>query len=178
VHLDGVLPDQLVLTGLRVGDRVDAHCTALGKTLLAGQIANPGDSEASRSATSSAPLVTPLADPSGPSLTQSVGASGLDREISRAEFERHTEATLDDPAKLMDDLRAVRLRGYATDLEEFAVGLRCVAAPVRDASARVIAAISLSGPSLRLDEETLHGEIATAVTAAASRLSSELGSPI
>ena len=85
---------------------------------------------------------------------------------------------LDDPAKLMDDLRAVRLRGYATDLEEFAVGLRCVAAPVRDASARVIAALSLSGPSLRLDEETLHGEIATAVTAAASRLSSELGSPI
>ena len=28
VHLDGVLPEQLVLTGLRVGERLPAHCTA------------------------------------------------------------------------------------------------------------------------------------------------------
>ena len=40
VHLDGVLPDQLVLTSLRIGNRVDAHCTAIGKALLAGEITN------------------------------------------------------------------------------------------------------------------------------------------
>jgi DNA-binding IclR family transcriptional regulator len=33
-HLDGEQPDQLVLTGLRVGRRLPVHCTALGKVLL------------------------------------------------------------------------------------------------------------------------------------------------
>jgi IclR family KDG regulon transcriptional repressor len=137
VHLDGVLPEQLVLTGLRVGERLPAHCTALGKVLLAD------------------------------------GAN----DVADRTFDRHTDSTLVDPVKLADELRAVALRGYAPDLEEFATGLRCVAAPVRDANARVIAAISLSGPSLRFTEEILHGEGARAVTAAATRLSQKLGSP-
>jgi DNA-binding IclR family transcriptional regulator len=137
IHLDGVLPEQLVLTGLRIGERLPAHCTALGKVLLAdGSL-----------------------------------------EMADRTFKRHTDSTLIDPAKLADELRAVALRGYAPDLEEFATGLHCVAAPVRDASARVIAAISLSGPSLRLTEEALHGDGARAVTAAATRLSQKLGSP-
>jgi IclR family KDG regulon transcriptional repressor len=138
VHLDGVLPEQLILTGLRVGERLPAHCTALGKVLL---------------------------------------ADGT-RDLTDRTFKRHTDSTLVDPAKLADELRAVAIQGYAPDLEEFAPGLRCVAAPVRDASARAIAAISLSGPSFRLTEEALHGEGARAVTAAAMRLSQKLGSPV
>ncbi len=35
VHLDGVLSDKRVVTSLRVGERLPAHCTALGKVLLA-----------------------------------------------------------------------------------------------------------------------------------------------
>jgi len=35
VHLDGVLSDRRVVTSLRVGERLPAHCTALGKVLLA-----------------------------------------------------------------------------------------------------------------------------------------------
>ena len=34
VHLDGVQAEQLLLTALRVGRRLPAHCTALGKALL------------------------------------------------------------------------------------------------------------------------------------------------
>jgi IclR family KDG regulon transcriptional repressor len=40
VHLDGEQSDRIVTTGLRVGRRLDAHCTALGKVLLAS--AQPG----------------------------------------------------------------------------------------------------------------------------------------
>ncbi len=137
VHLDGVLPEQLVLTGLRVGDRLPAHCTALGKVLL---------------------------------------ADGT-RDLADRAFTRYTDATIVDPAKVADELGAIALQGYAPDLEEFAAGLRCVAAPVRDGSSRVIAAISLSGPSFRFSEEALHGDGARAVTAAATRLSQRLGSP-
>jgi len=34
VHLDGVSPDRLVSTGLRIGRKLPVHCTALGKVLL------------------------------------------------------------------------------------------------------------------------------------------------
>jgi DNA-binding IclR family transcriptional regulator len=138
VHLDGVLPDQLVLTGLRVGKRTPAHCTALGKVLLAG----------------------------------------ADFDFFEKTFERFTDATRVDPTKLADELRVVALHGYATDLEEFSPGLHCVAAPVRDASTRIVGAISLSGPSFRFTEEILHGDAANAVTRAATQLSQKLGSPI
>jgi len=156
VHLDGVLPDQLVLTGLRIGQRLDAHCTALGKTLLAGEIGNrslPG-------------LALEARDGAGESI---------EAELAAASLTQYTNATLADSQKLIDELRAVQLRGYATDLEEFSAGLRCVAAPVREASGRVIAALSLSGPSMRLDEEALHGRVAEAIVAATSQLSEALG---
>ncbi len=176
VHLDGVLPDQLVLTGMRVGTRLDAHCTAIGKTLLAGEIANRGLLR-SRHVPPQAPDGMAAVDLDTASSEDGM-SQGFEAELLGGKLTRYTDATFADPAKLMDDLRAVQLRGYATDIDEFAVGLRCVAAPVRDASARVIAALSLSGPSGRLDVETLHGAAATAISAAASRLSSELGSPI
>jgi DNA-binding IclR family transcriptional regulator len=34
VHLDGVQPERMLLTGLRVGDRLPVNCTALGKVLV------------------------------------------------------------------------------------------------------------------------------------------------
>ena len=165
VHLDGVLPQQLLLSGLRVGERLDAHCTAVGKALLAGEIANSnlgsveGRSEGAAGSTERSPFVP--------------GA-----QFAPTELTRYTETTLSDPAKLMEELRAIGLRGYATDMEEYAPGLRCVAAPVRDASARVVAALSLSGPSTRLDEKSLHGRFAAAISATAMRLSGQLGSPV
>ena len=163
VHLDGVLPDQLVLTGLRVGTRLPAHCTALGKVLLAGSISDQG-----------------LPASAGGVLTGKGAESAIGGRLAMGEgdLDRYTESTLVDTAKLADELRGIALQGYAPDLEEYAPGLRCVAAPVRDASARVIAALSLSGPSLRLSDEILHGERARAVTSAATRLSRKLGSPI
>ena len=161
VHLDGVLPDQLVLTGLRVGDRLDAHCTALGKALLAGELAT-------RSVGLGAPFGGADAAPA---------PGGLEAELAGASLTRFTQATLCDPTKLVEDLRAIQLNGYATDLEEYAQGLCCVAAPVRDASARIVGALSLSGPAMRLDPERLHGPLATAIREAAAELSNALGFP-
>ena len=164
VHLDGVLPEQLVLTGLRVGERLPAHCTALGKVLLAGAIADGA--------------LTGPAEDAFDAEGKPGGAASGGPEIAGRTLQRYTESTLVDGAKLADALRGISLQGYASDLEEYAPGLRCVAAPVRDASARVIAALSLSGPSLRLTDEVLHGAAARAVTAAATRVSRKMGSPI
>jgi IclR family acetate operon transcriptional repressor len=47
----------------------------------------------------------------------------------------------------------VRVRGIATDDEEFQEGLRCIGAPVCDGAGRAIAAISIAGPRSRISNE-------------------------
>ncbi len=63
-------------------------------------------------------------------------------------FTSHTITDLDD---LQHELKKVKAQGFAVDDEECEVGVRCVAVPVRDLSRSVIASISLSAPSSRLD---------------------------
>ncbi|MEE8164902.1 MAG: IclR family transcriptional regulator [Myxococcota bacterium] len=167
VHLDGVLPNQLVLTGSRVGERLPSHCTALGKVLLGG---DPGESAAASIASGGA---TRAAAGVVPGSARRV-AGGADPSHDR-QLISYTKTTIVDPTKLIEELRNVQMQGYAVDVEEYAAGLCCVAAPVRDATTRVVAAISISGPSLRLPEDALHGEAVRAVVAAASQLSRELG---
>jgi len=58
-------------------------------------------------------------------------------------------------ARLEEQLARVRETGYATAVEEYEVGLNAVAAPVFDRSGQVIAAVSVSGPSYRLDEQRI-----------------------
>jgi len=53
-------------------------------------------------------------------------------------------------------LDEVRAKGYAIAVEELEPGLWAVAAPVRDASGGVVAALSVSGPTVRLRRGLLH----------------------
>ncbi len=57
--------------------------------------------------------------------------------------------------------------GYAIVREEFEPGLVSVAAPIRDAAGRIVAAINLSAPSFRFDEQ-LESAAPTLVAAAAA----------
>jgi DNA-binding IclR family transcriptional regulator len=144
VHVEGQAADRLVLTGTRVGRRLPAHCTALGKVLL-----GCGSAEL---------------------------REAYDREVvAGGTLPKLTPATFDDPSKFFEHLQGVAVRGFALDLEECEPGLCCAAAPIFDADARVVAAISVSGPSFRLSEERLLDEVVPLVVAAADRLSRELG---
>ena len=88
---------------------------------------------------------------------------------------KRTDDTIVDSHKFFEDLRTVAVRGYAVDGGECERGLCCAAAPVFDESGGVVAALSVSGPECRMDADRLHGEIAPRVTAAADRLSRDLG---
>jgi len=68
-----------------------------------------------------------------------------------SEMRSSTPRTLTDPEFLRAHLRQVASLGYAVDDEEFCMGIRCVAAPLRDASGRVVAALGLSGPTARIN---------------------------
>ena len=69
--------------------------------------------------------------------------------INKKGLPRFTKNTLTDVKSLEDELTRVRMQGFAIDNEEIMDGLRCVAAPIRDQTGKVISAISLSGPVSR-----------------------------
>jgi DNA-binding IclR family transcriptional regulator len=71
---------------------------------------------------------------------------------SLAGYTARTAATLE---TLRAALAQIVTTGYAVDDEEFAVGIRCVASPLRDATGRVVAAIGISGPTARIAQGDL-----------------------
>ena len=65
-------------------------------------------------------------------------------------LETFTAAHDHDPPSSGTQLEEVRTRGYAQTLEELEEGLNAVAAPVRQADGRVVAALGVSGPAFRM----------------------------
>jgi len=85
-----------------------------------------------------------------------------------------TSNSIVDPDAFRQELAAIRARGYATADEENELGVRGLAAPVRDHFGSVIAATSIAGPSQRLTKKVLLS-FAPDVVAAADAISSRLG---
>lgn len=73
--------------------------------------------------------------------------------ISEINFEPQTPNTILDIETLRGELERIRHRGYATDNEEQYIGVRCIAAPIRDHRNIVVAALSISAPTGRLPED-------------------------
>ena len=88
-----------------------------------------------------------------------------------------TPRTLGDRAALERDLARVRERGYALSQEELEPGFVAVGAPVYAADGRVVAAISVGGPRVRLTPETV-AKVACRLPLAAARVSERLGHPL
>jgi IclR family transcriptional regulator, acetate operon repressor len=72
------------------------------------------------------------------------------------------------------ELDTVRRTGFATSIDELEVGLSAMAAPVRGAHGEVIAALSISGPTLRMTPERIE-ELRPILTSEATSLSRRLG---
>lgn len=81
-----------------------------------------------------------------------------------------TKNSITDLTKLERELSQVRALGYARDNEELELGVRCMAAGIRDDSGRLIAGLSISAPTERLQEEWLED-----LTNTAGQISSVLG---
>jgi DNA-binding IclR family transcriptional regulator len=85
-----------------------------------------------------------------------------------------TAKTNTDPQRLREVLAAVRERGYAIEDEESEAGMRCVAAPVRNATRDVVGAVGIAGPVQRLPDEVL-ASFAPHVVRTAEAISVRLG---
>ena len=86
----------------------------------------------------------------------------------------HTLHTITDPVLLEEELVRVRERGYAENINESELGASSVAAPIRDVSGSVIAAIAIAVPAARLSRDSMR-RLASEVVTAAERISAHLG---
>jgi DNA-binding IclR family transcriptional regulator len=111
----------------------------------------------------------------GKMLLSALSPEEFDRLIpSDLALERLSDTTITDRNALLAELAATRERGYALDDGESTVGLRCVAAPVYDATGRMVAAMSVSVPSPRMTDERLN-ELRGLILNGAAELSQRLG---
>lgn len=95
--------------------------------------------------------------------------------FAKMEFRKFTDNTKVDSEVLRAELKEIRQRGYAIDRGEMEEGVRCVAAPIRNHEGEVIAAVSVSGPSIRLTEKYIEEEVIAAVIEVANQISARLG---
>lgn len=86
-----------------------------------------------------------------------------------------TENTITNWNNLQKHLKQVRYKGYAIDDEENEQGIRCVAAPVKDYTGEVIAAISISGPTVRITMQRIAKELTAHIVSTADKISQKLG---
>jgi DNA-binding IclR family transcriptional regulator len=139
LSLANVESPRTLRTPATVGGRSPAHCTSIGKAILAFRS---------------------LAE-----VKELVNTHGL---------KKYTDFTITTLADFLAELDRVRKNGYGMDNEEYELGLRCLGAPVRDHSTKVIAAVSVTGPAFRLTEDRIP-DLAALVVEVASELSAGLG---
>lgn len=94
--------------------------------------------------------------------------------IDRKGLPIHTDKTITEKNVLFEELIRVKKAGYALDLEENESGITCIAVPIFDHLGKVVAAVSISGPSIRMTEERLE-QLKQKMVNVGLRISSRLG---
>ena len=110
----------------------------------------------------------------GKMLLSGLSDEELKKFIDQKDLKKYTDKTITEPAVLRRHLYEIHKQGYAIDDEEIETGLRCIAAPIRNHRSEIIASISLSGPTQRMNKEKLDQTIAD-VVATANAISTQLG---
>jgi DNA-binding IclR family transcriptional regulator len=139
LYVDKVESTRSLRMPSQVGRRLPAHCTGVGKVLIAH-----------------------------------VPDEVLEALVRRRGLKSYTSRTLVTMEALREELGRIRERGYGVDDEEIEEGLICIAAPVRDYSGSVVAAVSIAGPSTRLGPD-VRDQQAREVMAGARAMSAALG---
>jgi IclR family acetate operon transcriptional repressor len=94
--------------------------------------------------------------------------------VPTAPLAKFTSATITELGHLEAELDKTRRQGYGVAVDEIEMGLAALAAPVRGARGDVVAALSISGPTLRMTPRRIR-ELLTILTSEAQALSRRLG---
>lgn len=100
--------------------------------------------------------------------------SKLDELIAEKGLTGYTKYTYTTKEALCKELDKIRRLGYALDNEECELGVRCVAVPVRDYTEKIIAGLSVSGPTTRITDEIIQEKLPQLLSIA-DKASEDLG---
>lgn len=109
----------------------------------------------------------------GKALLAGMTDDDVRRLMDEKPMPRFTPNTICNIEDLLAELALVRTRGYALDNEENEPGIMCVGAPVRNRDGVVVSAISVAGPTIRVNRETIP-DLAREVIQAANLISETL----
>lgn len=98
----------------------------------------------------------------------------LERALSELHLKRLTPNTVGNLQELRTELYRVRKNGYASDLEEHEMHIRCVAAPIWDHTGAVQSSLSITAPTVRMPVTRLR-QLAPMIQEAGLQISRELG---
>jgi DNA-binding IclR family transcriptional regulator len=110
----------------------------------------------------------------GKVLLNTLPAPQLERYLAKSR-PALTPHTITEADALREELRLTAERGWAMDRQESNLGVVCIAAPVRNASGRIEAAISISGLHAEFEAGDTIDQFARQVRAAADEISARLG---
>jgi len=139
IYVSKIDSPQPIRIASRVGGRMPAFCTALGKSILSH-----------------------------------MAPERAERILRKKPLLARTSKTKTDLELVIRELDTVRSRGYALDNGENEEGIVCIGAPIFDNSGNVSAAVSISGPSFRLQGEII-SQMAPHVVRCAEEISMNLG---
>jgi DNA-binding IclR family transcriptional regulator len=109
----------------------------------------------------------------GKSLLAFLDDSERESIMNELVFTKYTDNTITNIDMLLAVLETIHTSGVAYDFEELENGLICVAAPVFNKHHQPIAAVSVSGPSVRMDE-SIRNRIAKLLIRESQALSTRL----
>ncbi|KXF55945.1 IclR family transcriptional regulator [Rhodococcus sp. SC4] len=94
--------------------------------------------------------------------------------VDSMDFSARTANTITTPERYLDEIRMVREQGWAHDQEENEPSVNCIGVPIRGASGRVVAAVSVSVPDVVLSYERVL-ELLEPLQAVGARISRDCG---
>jgi len=110
----------------------------------------------------------------GKVLLAAMSARELDRYLQTVTLKSLTGQTIARTQALREELKKISQDGYAIDDRELDENIRCLSSPIRDESGKVVAAISFSGPTTRVNMVRLKTFTKT-MTDISEKISQELG---
>lgn len=89
----------------------------------------------------------------GKALLSQLAPEEARQRLTAVVLPKFTERTITDPAVLLDQIEQSRHQGYSTDEGEYLAGTRCVAVPLLNDGAELIAALSVTAPAVRTSDD-------------------------
>ncbi len=110
----------------------------------------------------------------GKAILSGLSDDELHEIITGIKLVKFTDYTICEQDVLLENIKKARKSGYAEDFEELEIGLTCVAAPIFNHTGKTFAAISISGPTSRMQKE-IRSEMAKSLIKITQEISRVLG---